>query len=96
MKVTIGKAGLTKTWQADFPETTKCCRCKGEARIGFVVHEGLHLNDELYTRNGFERQRVYALHKNEGKGNLWLHDCCAVAVYFCKDCLETTALYNQG
>ena len=26
----------------------------------------------------------------------WLHDCCAVAVYFCRACLNSTALYNQA
>ena len=31
----------------------------------------------------------------DGEG-YWLHDACAVAVYFCKKCLNTTALYNQG
>ena len=41
MKVTIGKAGLAKTQQDEFPETTQCCKCKGEARIGFVAHEGI-------------------------------------------------------
>jgi len=93
MKVTIGKEGLSKTWQAEFPETTKCCRCKGTARIGFVAHEGI---DEkvIYPRDFV--QFVCDLHENEGKSGYWLHDCCAVAVYFCKDCLETTALYNQG
>ena len=39
---------------------------------------------------------VCSLHLNEGKGGFWLHDCCAVAVYFCVDCLNPTALYNQG
>jgi hypothetical protein len=29
-------------------------------------------------------------------GGLWLHDCCAVAVYFCTRCLEATAEYTQG
>jgi len=40
---------------------------------------------------------VTGLHDSDpdGKG-FWLHDCCAVAVYFCKKCLETTALYNQA
>ena len=87
MKVTLGKAGLTTTFQEDFPETTKCCRCKGEARIGFVVHEG---------SPGDKQKFLCSLHKNEGKGGYWLHDCVAVAVYFCRECLEATALYNQG
>jgi len=89
VKVTLGKEGLECTWQAEFPETTKCCRCEGMARIGFVAHEGIE-EDPKKTKN------VCSLHDNEGKGGFWLHDCCCVAVYFCKDCLETTALYNQA
>jgi len=89
MKITIGKAGLNKTWQAKFPETTECCRCKGIARVGFVAHERMSDNDT----NG---PYICNQYPNKGKGNYWLHDCCAVAVYFCMECLETTALYNQG
>ena len=89
MEVTIGKEGLGHTWQDEFPETTKCRRCKGVARIGFVAHEGMSEHD---TDGPF----VCSLHDNEGAGGFWLHDCCAVAVYFCKECLKPTALYNQG
>lgn len=89
MQVTLGKEGLNKSWQAEFPEEIKCCRCKGTARIGFVAHEGM-LPDDPKGSN------VCDLHENKGKGGYWLHDCCAVAVYFCKDCLRTTALYNQA
>jgi len=88
MEVTLGKEGLKKTWQAEFPETTKCHKCKGEARIGFVAHERMSDNDA-------DKPVVCNLHANEGKGNFWLHDACAVAVYFCRECLDTTALYNQ-
>jgi len=88
MEITLGKEVLKRTWQAEFPETTECCRCKGIARIGFVAHEHLSENDT--------KPYVCSLHANKGKGNYWLHDCCAVAVYFCKECLETTALYNQA
>lgn len=89
MKVTIGEKGLKKTHQAEFPKTTKCCKCKGVSRIGFVAHEGIdpELPDQKYIVN---------LHDNKGKGSYWLHDCCAVAVYFCKDCLYPTVIYNQG
>ena len=88
MKITFGKDGLEKTWQGKFPETTKCCRCAGEARIGFVAHEHISEDDT--------KPFLCDLHSNGGKGDFWLHDCCAVAVYFCKECLESTALYNQG
>lgn len=86
MKVTLGKKGLSQSWQAEFPEETECCRCKGVARIGFVASEETDPKEPV----------VCALHKNKGKGGYWLHDLCAVAVYFCRECLETTALYNQA
>jgi hypothetical protein len=89
MKVTIGKAGLAKTQQDEFPETTQCCKCKGEARIGFVAHEGIDMDDR-------KTDQVCRLHFNEGKGGMWPHDYVSVAVYFCRECLEVTALYNQG
>lgn len=88
MKITIGKAGLKKTWQIPFPETIMCWHCEGNARIAFVAHEHLTKGDT--------GPYVWGLHKNEGKGGYWLHDCCAVAVYFCCDCLEPAALYNQA
>jgi hypothetical protein len=83
--VTIGEKGLKNSWQKEFPKETKCGKCGGTARIGFVVYE---------TKEG---PFVADLHKNdpEGEGH-WPHDVVAVAVYFCKDCLETTSLYNQG
>jgi len=89
MEVTLGKEGLEKTFQAKFPETTECCKCKGISRIGFVAHEGMSDND-------LEAPRVFEQHSNKGKGSYWLHDCCAVAVYFCRVCLGATALRNQA
>ena len=80
----LGKKGLTETFQDDFPKETECCRCKGSARIAFV-----------YAEDGSEKKFICDLYK--GKVNkLWLHDCCAVAIYFCEKCLEPTALYNQA
>jgi len=91
MKISLGKEGLSKGYQNYFDETTECCRCNGVAHIGFVAHEGKDTDDL-----DLEDTALYELHNNDGRGSLWLHDYCAVAVYFCKDCLETTALYNQG
>jgi len=88
MKVTLGKKGLSKSWQAKFPEETECCRCKEIARVGFVAHEGIDFEEHHIP--------LSSLYENEGKGGFWLHDSCAVAVYFCTECLEPTALYNQG
>jgi len=91
MKTTIGKEGLSKTWQLDFPETIKCCLCKGTARIDFVKHKGI--DDDKARRSRVYVQFVSDLNKEDG---YWVHDCCAVAVYFCSACLKPTALYNQG
>lgn len=85
MKVTLGKDGLEHSYQAKFPEITECCRCNGEARIGFVMQE-----------SAGEAPYVCELHPNKGKGGYWLHDCCAVAVYLCRECLKATALVNQS
>jgi len=95
MKVTIGKEGLDKTWQDRFPETTECCKCGGESLIAFVAHEGMDPDDEpIYPRE--DVQFVCDLRENEGKGGFWVHDCCSVSVYFCEECLNPTALYNQA
>lgn len=87
MKVEIAKnvdATRRISWQAAFPATTKCCKCGMHARLGFVAHE--EHGEESY---------VSSLYSNE-EGKMWLHDACAVAVYFCEKCLGPTALYNQG
>ena len=86
MEVYKGKKGLMNSWQDDFPETTKCIHCKGSAFIAFVATE---FEEDEY---------ICDLHPNEGAegGKYWLHDVCAVAIYFCEDCLEPTAEYNQA
>lgn len=92
MKVTLGKEGLKKTWQAEFPETVECCKCGKLSRIGFVAHEGI---DEKVVHPRDFIQFVCDQVPGEESGR-WLHDCCAVAVYFCRGCLNVTALYNQA
>ena len=89
MKITIGKKALNRSWQAEFPEGTEC-KCGKTARIGFVAHEGME--EKLK-----HKEYVCSLHSNDPKGEgFWLHDCCAVAIYFCTGCLSPTALYNQA
>ncbi len=78
--VTYGKKGLAKSYQANFPPETKCCRCGGKSTFAFTVME----NSEPYTCD------------QEHPEGLWPHDAVAVAIYFCSECLETTALYNQA
>jgi len=86
MKVVIGNEGLIETFQDHFVENVECVHCGSTARIGFVAHE-------IDKENGV--QYVCDLHNNE-KGNMWLHDACCVAVYFCTECLDVTAKYNQA
>ncbi len=89
MKVIIGKEGLDATFQDFFLENVECVHCGSRARIGFVAHE---LDEKVISEGG---QYVRQLHDNED-GHMWLHDACAVAVYFCTECLDTTAIYNQA
>jgi len=86
MEITLGEDGVVMTWQNPFPKTAQCdCGC--DARIAFVAHEGFSGRDDL--------KRVCEMHDNED-GNMWLHDSCAVAVYFCPTCLAVTSKYNQA
>jgi len=86
MQVTIGPDGLNKTFQEPFPETTTCKHCGGVARHAFTAHE-LRPKTTPYLCH---------MHHNMGKGRLWVHDACAVAVYLCVDCLKASALINQA
>ena len=83
MRVILGEEGVEKTHQEKFPTETKCCRCEGISRIAFVAHE-----------TG-QDQGPYVCQFKPNDDGLWIHDCCVVAIYFCKNCLEPTALYNQ-
>jgi hypothetical protein len=74
-----------QTWQAPFSKTTTCARCGGESRLAFVMKEQHSTGDIVAT-----------LHENGGKGDFWLHDRCAIAVYFCRDCLNPAVKYNQS
>ena len=89
MQVIIGKEGLDASFQDIFSENVKCVHCGSTARIGFVAHE---MEEKVIKEGG---QYVSQLHDNK-KGSMWLHDACAVAVYFCTNCLDTTAVYNQA
>ena len=97
MIVYLGKDGLKRSHQSPFPETVECVHCKGKAEIAFVgMEEGPGDNPLVWSGGSNLPQYVCDLHKNEGPGKMWLHDCCAVAVYLCRDCLKPTALANQG
>jgi len=90
MIIYLGKTGLNKTWQEPFPEVTKCHKCGGEARIMFVGFEEDTGDDSI------SRKYICDLRENGGRGDYWVHDCIACAVYLCSDCFETVALLNQA
>ena len=89
MKVTLGKDGLTKTQQGDFAEQVQCVHCGGTAKIAFVAHESLDEDDQCK----FDGEAITDL--SDGK-EMWVHDYCSVANYFCIDCLKVTAIMNQA
>lgn len=86
MKVHLGEKGLDKTWQQDWDKEINCVHCGYDSRIAFVAIEKK------------EKEYICDLYDNEGGkgGDYWVHDACAVAVYFCKNCLLPTALMNQA
>ena len=86
MKVYLGKKGLSKTWQEDFPKSIKCHKCGGNCRIMFVGLEGEE-GDKNY---------VSELHENMKDKKFWPHDAIAVANYLCEKCFEPNALINQA
>ena len=97
MKVYLGQASRTQSWQKPFPEETDCCRCGGQSRLGFVAIE--EAGEDHYLCNLYENNPPPKLDqalKVKGDFGYWFHDAVAVAVYFCRDCLEPTALYNQA
>lgn len=85
MKIYLGETGLHKTWQEPFLKTIKCHKCKKNAKIMFV---GFEDDDEEYICN---LQR-----KNRKKGELFVHDCIAIAIYLCPFCFEITGEMNQA
>jgi len=90
MKVYLGEEGLDKTWQRTFPEIIKCHKCGEVARIMFVGFEenvGNEAGSVRYVRD---------LRENGGKGDYWVHDCIACAVYLCSNCFEAVAILNQA
>jgi hypothetical protein len=86
MKTYLGETGLDKSWQKPFELTIKCPKCGGQATIMFVAHE----------ENEDKGNYVCDLAENAGKGEMWVHDAIACAVYLCRTCFETTAILNQA
>ena len=87
IKLADDPTATQQTFQSEFPKETECCKCKSPARLAFTMIE-----------NRDQKKYISDLYPNlmsEG-GPAWMHDACAVAVYFCTKCLEPTALANQG
>ena len=84
MKIYLGKKGLDKTWQEDFPENMECHKCKSNCRIMFV---GFESKGKEYVSN---------LYDNMKDEKYWPHDAIACAVYLCEKCFEPNALINQA
>jgi len=47
---------------------------------------------------GVQKKSEYVcnLRKNGGKGDYWVHDAIACAVYLCINCFEPIAILNQA
>lgn len=82
--VAYGEEGLKSdySFQDPFPPTVGC-PCGQTAFHAFTVAEGNGKDDYLYR-------------SKPGGARLWLHDACAVAIYFCGECLTPSARYNQA
>jgi len=68
------------TYQAPFPITVKCRKCKNPARLIMLVDDDI---GELVA----QRPRNV---------KVWPHDCSAIAIYLCTNCGSMRATWNQG
>lgn len=55
----------------------------------------MFVGDETYLDNP-EQKYVCNIRKNRGKGNYWVHDAIACAVYLCAECFSPVAILNQA
>jgi hypothetical protein len=83
MQVYVGDNSIGITYQNTF-ETSIKCDCGGSAHIACVVDDDQGEISKLREVNGFNEEE------------LWIHDSCAIAVYFCKRCMSCITLYNQA
>lgn len=89
MEIWMGRDGLDKSKQEPFPAETHCVHCDAIAEVAFVAYE--QVSPEGKTPDyPLCRMRPHEPDK------LWPHDLCAFAVYLCRNCLESTALFNQS
>lgn len=90
MKVTIGKAGLSKSFQEEFQRDVECPHCaRGNALIAFVAHEGF--DKKKLAAIVARRERAVCFDRPIA-AKIWPHDLMACAVYICTSCGEATAI----
>lgn len=83
MKVIIRglrRARERNTYQASWPESIKCPKCKEEAPLMMVVDDG--------------KGEVASLRPEGVK--IWPHNSMAIAHYFCSNCGELETRWNQA
>jgi len=97
-KTYLGKEGLDKTFQWEFPEEVSCVHCVDHpAYIAFVMmEEGGASVGRSEEQMKADPRYVTDLRLSMGTKGLWPHDCCAIAVYLCPKCLKATAEFNQA
>jgi len=86
MDITLGQESIHKTHQNSFRKEIFCSRCSGTSRIAFVAHEGIDSNPSYSISEYY----------NNEPNSMWVHDYVAVAVYFCTECLNADAKFNQA
>jgi len=69
------------TYQTPFPKTVKCKYCSKKAIPMLLIDD----DEGLISSQG----------EFVGPG-VWAHDRMAIALYFCQNCGEITALWNQA
>jgi hypothetical protein len=89
VEVFYGSGAAEISFQSPFPTEVECVHCGCDARMAMVVAE---------SGPPKQTEHLCRLYENDmrGEGGFWVHDCCAVAIYFCKKCAEVTALMNQA
>lgn len=80
IKAYIGPLKEEITEQVAWPETVRCPKCKARAELMMVVEDS---KGEIAGRRSREKK-------------IWPHDSMAIAHYFCSNCGEMVAHWNQA
>ncbi len=87
MKTKMGEEAAGNSHKAPFATRIEC-HCGGAAWLAFVASEGLK-GDSCY------QPLVMSLYDSH-KDGCWPDQHVAVAVYFCRECGDALAAWNQG